>query len=59
MNFLLDTHTFLWWITDSEKLGRKARAVLEETDNDLYLSSASVWEMAIKSGRGGDGSALL
>ncbi len=48
MNVLLDTHTFLWWITNSEKLSDKATVILEDTDNSLYLSSASVWEMAIK-----------
>ena len=42
MKLLLDTHSFLWWIIDSEKLSPQVKAVLEDTDNELYLSSASV-----------------
>jgi len=48
VKLLLDTHSFLWWIIDSEKLSFKVKTVLEDTGNELYLSSASVWEMAIK-----------
>ena len=48
MRVLLDTHTFLWWITDDSQLSTTARQVMENTDNTLYLSAASGWEIAIK-----------
>jgi len=47
MKLLLDTHTFLWFIADNPRLSGKARELLEE-DNELLLSTASLWEVAIK-----------
>jgi PIN domain nuclease of toxin-antitoxin system len=52
MKYLLDTHTFLWWITDSELLSDLARNVIREGRNSLLLSAASGWEIAIKVGIG-------
>jgi PIN domain nuclease of toxin-antitoxin system len=48
VKLLLDPHTFLWFIGGSNELSAHARAVIEETENDRYLSVASLWEMAIK-----------
>jgi PIN domain nuclease of toxin-antitoxin system len=48
MNLLLDTHTFLWFIADSDRLSQKARALIEDESNRIYLSAASLWEIAIK-----------
>jgi PIN domain nuclease of toxin-antitoxin system len=48
MNYLLDTHTFLWFINDDETLSATARNLIEDAENEVYLSVASVWEMAIK-----------
>ena len=48
MKVLLDTHTFLWWITDDPQLSKTARQVMEGPDNELFLSAASGWEIAIK-----------
>lgn len=47
MRLLLDTHTFLWFIDDSLRLSFRAKSLLE-SDNDLLLSVASLWEIAIK-----------
>ncbi len=47
MKLLLDTHTFLWFINDSPELSNAADDLLE-SDVDLLLSMASLWEMAIK-----------
>ena len=47
MKLLLDTHTFLWFIDDSPQLSVHAKSLLE-SDNDLLLSVASLWEIAIK-----------
>ncbi len=48
MRVLLDTHAFLWWITDSEKLSARARRVIAAADNEVFFSAASGWEIAIK-----------
>jgi len=48
MKFLLDTHTFIWYSTASFKLSIAAREIIDSDDRQLYLSIASIWEMAIK-----------
>jgi len=48
MRLLLDTHSFLWFVAGSTSLSATARAHLEDPGNDLFLSVASLWEMAIK-----------
>lgn len=48
MKYLLDTHTFLWAITDSPELPDKVIEILENPENQLFLSIASLWEIAIK-----------
>ncbi|NJK75756.1 MAG: type II toxin-antitoxin system VapC family toxin [Oscillatoriales cyanobacterium RU_3_3] len=48
MRLLLDTHAFIWYTTDSLRLSTTARALIDNGDNDILLSAASVWEMAIK-----------
>ena len=48
MKLLLDTHTFLWWITDDPQLSKKARELIGDGHNILYWSAASSWEMSIK-----------
>lgn len=49
MNFLLDTHIFIWWILDDPRLKDSIRAVIDDPNNHLYLSAASTWEIVIKS----------
>lgn len=46
---LLDTHAYVWWRADRARLSPAARRVIEDRDNVLLLSAASVWELAIKS----------
>ncbi len=48
MALLLDTHAFLWWIEDSPRLSKRARAAIGRPDDTCFLSLASCWEMAIK-----------
>ena len=50
MKLLLDTHAFLWLVEGSPHLSAAARAALADPANELYLSVASVWELAIKTG---------
>jgi len=45
---LLDTHTFFWFIEDNPRLSATAKAVIEDGTNEILLSVASLWEMAIK-----------
>lgn len=48
MKLLLDTHSFLWFIGGDERLSPTARTLIEDVTNDVFLSVASLWEMAIK-----------
>lgn len=48
MKALLDTHVFLWWVLDDERLTAFVRDFVADGKNDLFLSSASCWEMIIK-----------
>lgn len=48
MKLLLDTHIFIWWVDQPEKLSAAAISALEDEANELLLSVASVWEMQIK-----------
>ncbi|MCF7978952.1 MAG: type II toxin-antitoxin system VapC family toxin [Chromatiaceae bacterium] len=48
MNLLLDTHVALWAITDSPKLPPKARALIQSPTSVVWVSVASVWEIATK-----------
>ncbi|MRG55680.1 PIN domain-containing protein [Phyllobacterium sp. SYP-B3895] len=52
MNLLLDTHVLLWWDAGASEMGATARAVIANPDNTVYVSAASVWEIAIKSAKG-------
>lgn len=45
---LLDTHAFVWAVTTPDRLGPAANAVITDPTNTLWLSAASVWEIAIK-----------
>ena len=48
MRVLLDTHTFLWWIANNKQLSNTSRNIIGDGQNELFLSVASGWEMAIK-----------
>lgn len=52
MKFLLDTHLLLWAAGTPDQLSVDARALLEDPQNELMFSSASLWEIAIKRGLG-------
>lgn len=52
MSALIDTHTFLWMVSEEGRLGVAAREYLADVGNPLLLSIASGWEIAIKAGRG-------
>lgn len=48
MKLLLDTHAFLWWVEGTPALGRRARAAVANPDNEVFISIASCWELAIE-----------
>lgn len=52
MILLLDTHLLLWAAGTPDRLSTEARLLLEEPDNQLAFSAASLWEIAIKRGLG-------
>lgn len=52
MSFLLDTHVFLWWLADNSKLSSKARTIIENENNLIFVSIASIWEIIIKKSLG-------
>lgn len=45
---LLDTHIFLWWLFDDPKLSASLRSTISDTEQLIFISSASVWEVATK-----------
>lgn len=47
--FLLDTHALLWSLALPERLHAEARQAIKDPQNTVFVSTASVWEMAIKS----------
>ena len=49
---LLDTNAFLWWVGDEKPLPRKASRIISDEANVVYVSHASIWEMAIKAALG-------
>jgi PIN domain nuclease of toxin-antitoxin system len=46
--FLLDTHTLLWWLADSEQLGNRCLEVIGDERNEVFVSAATTWEISIK-----------
>jgi len=52
MKLLLDTHTFLWWNTEDPQLSARARELIADGQNEIFLSAASVWEISIKTAKG-------
>lgn len=48
MRYLLDTHAFLWFVSDDDKLSSNAKLIIQDGNNEIYFSAASAWEMSIK-----------
>jgi PIN domain nuclease of toxin-antitoxin system len=48
MKYLLDTHAFLWFVTDDRRISPKARKIIKDKSNEIYFSAVSAWEMSIK-----------
>jgi PIN domain nuclease of toxin-antitoxin system len=48
MNVLIDTHTLLWFLSNDVKLSEKAKKIIQNSNNDVFVSIASFWEISIK-----------
>lgn len=48
MKYLLDTHSFLWALSDTKNLSKKAREAIKSPANDIFVSAVSFWEISIK-----------
>jgi PIN domain nuclease of toxin-antitoxin system len=48
VKLLLDSHAFLWWLAEDPKLSAKARKAVADPSSVVYISAATVWELAIK-----------
>ena len=48
MAYLLDTHTFLWFLEGSKRLSKKTKDIIVNPKNKTFISIASIWEMGIK-----------
>ena len=49
---LLDSCVWLWWLDDNPTLGKQAKALINDGRNQLFISAATVWEIAIKRQKG-------
>ncbi|MEH2383816.1 MAG: type II toxin-antitoxin system VapC family toxin [Nostoc sp.] len=52
MILLLDTHTFIWYVTDNSRLSNQVLDLINDENNEILLSIASLWEIAIKENLG-------
>ena len=46
MKILCDTHILIWFLTGDDQLSVKARNIMENEENEIYFSLASVWEIS-------------
>lgn len=52
MSFLLDSHTYLWWLTEDPKLSAEARQAIADPESMVHVSAATIWELSIKAALG-------
>lgn len=52
MRLLLDTHAFLWWVSDWEQIAETTRDAIADPRNEVLVSAVSGWEIAIKKAKG-------
>jgi PIN domain nuclease of toxin-antitoxin system len=52
MKLLLDTHAFIWFVEDDEKLPERIRIQIEGAENEILISIVSLWEIAVKTSLG-------
>lgn len=52
MRLLLDTHAFLWWVSDFRRISESARKAIADPDSEVFVSAVSGWEIGIKKAKG-------
>jgi PIN domain nuclease of toxin-antitoxin system len=52
MQYLIDTHVFLWFVENAKELSKIAKTTIEDENNEIFLSIASLWEISIKTAIG-------
>ena len=52
MRLLIDTDTFIWWVSEASSLGQQVRTAINDTTNEILISVASLWELTIKRSNG-------
>lgn len=52
MKYLLDTHVVLWWLIEPQTIAAKARTIILNRNNKIFISSVSFWEMVVKENLG-------
>lgn len=52
MRLLLDTHTFLWWVSDWREIAEATREAIADPENEVFVSAVSGWEIGIKKAKG-------
>jgi len=52
MRYLLDAHTLIWAISDPQQLSEPVVRIIEQSDNDIWVSVISFWEIALKQAMG-------
>ncbi len=50
--FLLDSHVLLWWLADAAELGSRCKELMADHRNQIFVSAATTWEIAIKTALG-------
>lgn len=48
MNYLLDTHTFIWAVQNNDKLPMNIKKIINDYNNDVFISTVSLWEIELK-----------
>ncbi len=48
MNYLIDTHILLWYIVGDKRITKETKTIIEDNNSTIYISNASLWEIAIK-----------
>lgn len=52
MSYLLDTHTFIWWIEDNVNLSYQSKQIISNPNNLIFISAVNTWEITIKKSLG-------
>jgi len=52
MRYLIDTHVFLWFVSNAKELSELAESLIEDEQNKIFISIASLWEISIKTALG-------